>query len=243
MNKIISDHYNKLGSNYLANWKKLDNGMTVIAEFEENFIEKSVSTDCLQKKGGLKILDIGCGPGRIADFVLNKENNLKYYGIDISKEMVNSVKNRFRNNQYFIDAQVCDASEKIPHESDYFDIIISIRVLKYNVNWKDIIKNINRVLKKGGYFIFTMPNKHSLNYFSKGEIPIYKTTISEITEILQKNGFNDIGIKDSSKLSDLFYSTTNNKNLIKFYCYIEKLLSIIFKQKYSRLLYIVCRKI
>lgn len=217
--------------------------MVVIADFERKFIENNVRSICSKKKESLKILDVGCGPGRIADIVLTEENNLKYYGIDISQEMVNSVEDRFKGSQYFMNARVCDVSEKIPFELNYFDVVISIRVLKYNVNWKDIIKNVNRVLKKGGYFIFTMLNKHSLNYFSKGEIPIYKTTISEITEILQKNGFNNIKIEDSSKLSDLFYSTTNNKILIKFYCYIEKLLSIIFKQKYSRLLYIVCRKI
>ena len=241
MNNSITKFYDSLGNDYCNNWEKLENGMKIIREFETDFIKNNLMAMKVNTNQDLMVLDIGSGPGRIAEIVL-RDKQFKYQGIDISPKMVRVLKDKFKKKPNFIDAKVGDISIGLPYKANGFDIITSVRVLKYNKNWPDIIKNISKILKSGGLFIFSVPNKHSLNYFSKGALPIYKTTDKQIVGVLKRAGFKNIRIEPSSKLSDIFYSSTNNKYLLRLYVLIEKVLNLIFKEKFSRLLYVSCNK-
>jgi len=241
MNNSITGFYNNLGGDYYDNWKKLTNGMRIIRRFEVDFIESGLRAFKVGVNRNLMILDVGSGPGRIAEIIL-KDKQFKYQGIDISPEMLKALRKKFRKKSNFVGAKVGDISVSLPYKPNSFDIITSVRVLKYNRNWPEIIKDIYRVLKRGGLFLFSIPNKHSLNFFSKGDLPIYKTTIRQIISVLKKAGFKNIKIGKSSKLSDVFYSKTNNKHLLGLYSWIEKILNLIFKEKFSRLLYVSCNK-
>ena len=241
MNKLIANFYNKLGSNYYDNWYKIENGMRLIREFEADFVRNIINGFKRSNDQKLAVLDIGSGPGRVAEIIL-KDKQLKYQGIDISSEMIKVLNKKFQKRNNFINAKIGDISAGLPYESNSFDIITCIRVLKYNKNWPEIIKSIHEILKTRGLFLFSIPNKHSLNFFSKGKLPIYKTTINQIVSILQETGFEKIKIEKSSKLSDLLYCKTNNEYLLRLYSFIEKMLSQIFKERFSRLLYVSCYK-
>lgn len=241
MNRLIARFYNNLGKKYYDNWKKLKNGMMLIGQFEVNFVKNNIDIFNTNKVQKLKVLDVGSGPGRIAEIIL-KNKNLYYYGIDISSEMIEELNRNFSRKNNFTNTRVGDISIDLPYKPNSFEIVTCIRVLKYNKNWPKIIKNIGIILKSGGLFLFTIPNKHSLNFFSKGSLPIYKTTIKEIVNILNKTGFKNIKIEISSKLPDILYFKTKNQFLLKIYVFTEKLLSLFFKEKFSRLLYISCYK-
>jgi ubiquinone/menaquinone biosynthesis C-methylase UbiE len=135
-------------------------------------------TQWLSIKPEDKILDLGCGCGRIAIHFLNYLSEQgKYIGIDIDKDFISYCSNNISmlddNFQFhFIDVYngaygregKLKADEVIlPVESESMDVVI-LWSLFTHMNLTDIesyLKEVYRVLKKGGRFIA------SLNLYNK----------------------------------------------------------------------------
>ena len=102
-----------------------------------------------------KILEAGCGLGRWV-IPLAKEN-YNVTGIEIEEEALNTIKQNFKaENLTLIHGDIFN----MPFEPDAFDIVISLGVLEHFedpvLQQKAIYEHI-RVLKKGGYFLVTVP--------------------------------------------------------------------------------------
>jgi len=95
-----------------------------------------------------KILDAGCGTGRIACKLLPK----KIYGIDHSKEAVGICHTRGLENITL--GSVTD----LPYASEQFDLIISADVLYHKAIPDDrvVLKEFNRILRPGGEIILNL---------------------------------------------------------------------------------------
>lgn len=124
---------------------------------------------------GDRILDLCCGTGDIISLILESYSlNLDIIGVDFSVEMLKIAQKRFKNkdNVKLIQA---DAS-KMPFEDDCFDHIIISFGLRNLENIYDNLKEINRVLKKGGSFV-SLDFGKPLNYFFKSLFDFYFTYI------------------------------------------------------------------
>lgn len=99
------------------------------------------------KSNNLKILDIGCGTGKNLDQF--KEFG-EIYGLDNSKDALTFCKKRGLNNL------MLGKAEKTPYKNASFDIVTILDVLEHTDDTKTI-KEINRILKKGGILIATVP--------------------------------------------------------------------------------------
>ncbi|MEY9977931.1 class I SAM-dependent methyltransferase [Lysinibacillus sp. RC79] len=97
-----------------------------------------------------RILDVGCGTGQTAAY-LAKEYEAKVTGIDINSEMVAKAKRRMKKNRLPVKIIECSI-EQVPLPDHTFDFIISESVLSF-VNKPNALKEIFRLLKKGGRFI------------------------------------------------------------------------------------------
>lgn len=97
------------------------------------------------------ILDAGCGTGRISIPLSEEFNSLKVIGIDKSSEMaevlIEKISKRKLENINVINGDL----SKIEYPDDYFDISIISSVLHSVPNWKQTIKEVVRVTKRGGY--------------------------------------------------------------------------------------------
>jgi len=102
----------------------------------------------------IKILDFGCGTGAVTWFIAREGFNA--YGFDGSKTAIEKAKNRMRDEGVKAKLYVADAGN-IPFESDYFDAIIDSAVIYANKinSIKNILNEINRVLKSGGKIMST----------------------------------------------------------------------------------------
>lgn len=97
-----------------------------------------------------RILDVGCGTGQTAAYLAEKYK-AKVTGIDINSEMVAKAKRRMKNNRLPVKIIECSI-EQVPLHDHTFDFIISESVLSF-VNKPNALKEIFRLLKKGGRFI------------------------------------------------------------------------------------------
>ena len=100
------------------------------------------------------VLDLGCGDGQIARKIFH---NVDIIGIDIVP------------TKYGV---VMDA-RKLNFPANYFGAVFSNCVLEHIQDIKTVIKQVDRVLKKKGYFIFTVPSEHFKDNLMFSWIPGY----------------------------------------------------------------------
>ena len=130
-----------------------------------------------------EMLELGCGTGHWSDYFSKKGFNVT--GIDISDTMLNVAKNKKINVKF----KIAD-SQNIPFNDESFQIISSITMLEFVDNQDKVIKEIYRVLKKGGWLILGCLNKNSIIGKNKENDETFKNanflTISNIKSKLEK---------------------------------------------------------
>lgn len=141
-------------------------------------------------KPGDRVLDYGCGNGRLAGYL---EGTYKdFVGVDISQKLIDLAKQRYHSEKTeFIKihpvksreagappAQFNRASfqfKKLPFKDNYFDVIFSIAVFHHFPSEEyaiDVIKELRRVLKPDGKIVITVWNlwqKQYLKYHKKSK--------------------------------------------------------------------------
>lgn len=103
-----------------------------------------------------KLLDIGIGAGRTTKFLL--EISKDYTGIDYSLGFVELVRKKYKES----DIRHCDARDLRIFSDNTFDLILfSFNGIDYVIHEDRIkvLKEIHRVLKPGGFFIFSTHNR------------------------------------------------------------------------------------
>ena len=103
-----------------------------------------------------KILDIGCGGGRnIERFANQISRNGRVVGIDYSQV---SVEKSIKLNQKFIDEGIVNVLEAsvsdMPFYDETFDIVTGFETIYFWPDFLNDLKEVNRVLKKGGFVFF-----------------------------------------------------------------------------------------
>lgn len=103
-------------------------------------------------KAGGKVLDLGCGNGRMAETF--RDSQVKYLGIDNSEELIKIAKKRFKDRQW-AKFKVGDALD-LDEPPASFDLALLIAVLHHLPTEKlrlRVLRNISRSLKPGGRLV------------------------------------------------------------------------------------------
>ena len=106
------------------------------------FLQRYFTALRLLDKSKDPILDLGCGDGRLTNFL--RRCGKKVIAIDKKKSK--------RNFNYII----ADA-EKLPFKDTIFNQIILLDVLEHIPNEKSVVEEITRVINKNGNLIITIP--------------------------------------------------------------------------------------
>jgi len=110
------------------------------------------------------LLDIGCGPGRLARL---SHNLIKqYYGVDISSAMIEEAKKA--NNYENVEFNVNDGHTLL-FEDNFFDVVVVATVFQHVGKWivESYINEIYRTLKPGGFLIANFPR---LTFYGYGYV-------------------------------------------------------------------------
>lgn len=156
-----------------------------------------------------KVLDFGCGNGRLSE--LFKEKNYEYTGVDISNGLLKIAKEKYPDKKFVL----INKENELPFEDRSFDKIFSIAVFHhFNPEMAgQALRELKRVLKKNGVLVLTAwylwstkYKKKFLEKKSKGEDnlminltfkdsqktyyrPCYFWKKGELDKIVEKSGF------------------------------------------------------
>jgi len=144
---------NKQGQ-YRSIYKKLNQQWQESTDIYHDLISENTNSDTY-------LLDVGCGHSTLLKDVYSKTSNT--YGIDPD---INAVK---RNN--LIKNVQQGYVEKMPYKDNFFDLVVCAWVFEHLDKPQDSFKEIYRVLKPNGKFIFLTPNKNNYNVWIIRLIP------------------------------------------------------------------------
>ncbi len=139
------DIYNRIAAHFSDTRREVWNTFVPLAEYA---------------KSGDRILDLGCGNGRLYQlFEKDKEKKLTYVGVDFSEELLKSAHERHPS----IEFRLGDLRE-IPAQNEEFDIVYCLAAFHHLPTDEDrarSLREVARVLKSGGYFIMTNWNLYA----------------------------------------------------------------------------------
>jgi SAM-dependent methyltransferase len=99
-------------------------------------------------------LEIGCGQGALARLLVQRFD-ARVVATDFDPQQVAVAQERLADLDGKVDFRVVDA-RAMPFEDDKFDVIFSFGVLHHILSgWRRAVSEAARVLKPGGWFVFT----------------------------------------------------------------------------------------
>ena len=109
-----------------------------------------------------KILDLGCGAGRTT-INLYKKGFINIIGVDIAEKLIDFAKDYASGHSLNIDFRIGDATN-LDFEDNTFDIVIfsynGMQCIPKKENREKVLKEVYRVLKPEGLYIFTAHDRH-----------------------------------------------------------------------------------
>ena len=211
----MSQESNDLKPIALEAYEKIADGFNELApsKAENAYIEQPAMRSAVGNVRGLKILDAGCGPGILAEYLMHE--GAKVIGFDISPKMIEHAKNRVQKNAMFF---VADMAKPLPIDQDeQFDMVVASLSIDYIKDWTTPLKEFHRLLKPKGKFVFTVQHPigswnwykphsaHGVQFVEKewmsfsGDpvvMPDYYRSFGDIINPLIVNGFKILAVED-----------------------------------------------
>jgi len=142
------------------------------------------------------ILDAGCGSGYSAELIIKEFQPKELFAFDIMPEQVELAKQRGLPANLFVG----DATD-IELPSEKFDAVFVFGILHHIPQWRVALKEINRVLKSGGFLLVQEPNKGVVDYverhFKMRHPKEARFDWPEFIEALEESGF---GVVEKRKM-------------------------------------------
>lgn len=98
-----------------------------------------------------QVLELGCGIGAVSAYLSN-EYEMEVYGTDFDPDQIEIARSIYPQNEK-LQFGIEDASN-LSCDDNNFDLVISQNVFHHIPNWRNAIREVQRVLKKDGTFIW-----------------------------------------------------------------------------------------
>jgi ubiquinone/menaquinone biosynthesis C-methylase UbiE len=143
------------------NYQETSKDLLVRIDIHEKYGARNIdqwTTEVLQPKAGMKILDVGCGAGKqcflYSDFTARKTDII---GGDLSKELLDKARARNTERGDRVIFQFLDFNKKFEFPDNYFDLVSSAFSIYYASDLDFTFGEAYRVLKPGARLFVTGP--------------------------------------------------------------------------------------
>lgn len=154
-----------------------------------------------------KLLDIGCGKGRILKHVHQNTPQIDLYGLDVDHKIVETLPNFITGKVGTILNTGCD--------DETFDFVSAIEVLEHAIDIENAVKEMSRITKKNGTVLIVDKNKDHLGKF---KMPPWEQWFDkkELKAIMEKNNLsvhikNNISYENNNGSDELFLAWIGKK--------------------------------
>lgn len=185
-----------------------------------NLQSKKRAVDLIKKlmtfieiNGNQAFLEVGCGNGVVTRYVA-REYGYSVTGIDIDPAQIDQARKDTDgiNSIRYYEAE----ATHLPCKDGEFDIVLSIGVLHHIENWLDALREVKRVLKHGGYFLYAdiiYPERiTSIDRSSSMSFGLVTIDINELNSFLEKFGFTTIHCQWKNRLVCKNYEAVYRRN-------------------------------
>jgi len=134
---------------------------------------------------GKKVLDLACGEGYGSAILAEKAEEV--IGIDINEVVIKHACTKYvKDNLKFMKSSMTEVAIE---ENKLFDVIICFEALEHIEEQNKAIAEVKRLLKDGGIFIVSMPNKYIYSDLSNCKNPWHKKELyfDEFKGLLKSN--------------------------------------------------------
>lgn len=138
-----------------------------------------------------RVLDVGCGSGWATRLIAEKAQGGNVIGIDISDEMIRLARassTSFSNVQFEI-----ASAEKLPFDDAQFSQAFSMESLYYYADIPGALKEIRRVLSRGGFFFTVVDlyeeNRSSHQWIDQLNVPVQLLSSAAYRDLFAQAGF------------------------------------------------------
>lgn len=175
-------------------------------------------------KKGDKVLDLGCGNGRLIDLL--KDKKIKYLGVDNSRGLIKQAK-EYHSKEKFKVKNALNLNYK-----NEFDVIISSAVFNHmpdSNSRRQFLQNIYRALKPGGYFLM-----NNWNMWNSTRKKGYENFIKEKETLNDKAFFQKFNIQKSEIQKGDVLTEWGKGDILYYYAFIPlELKDLLQKAKFK----------
>jgi 2-polyprenyl-6-hydroxyphenyl methylase/3-demethylubiquinone-9 3-methyltransferase len=154
-----------------------------------------------------KVIDIGCGGGILTESLARARPEFDIIGFDISPKSIKIAKKHAKENKVVNVRYKVGSAYHLPISDESVDIIVMSDILEHLNDLSTVFKEINRVLKKGGVFVYDTVNRTLFSWlvvirFSEKLTNLVPNHIHDwrlfITPEEMKYGLQRVGLKPSN---------------------------------------------
>ena len=147
--RLQADHYDRIAEDYAVHY-----GDKYSQEYRNKFINRPLF-DGIDLKGA-KVLEAMCGSGETTAYLL--ENGADVTGLDVSEAEIEKFKTRWPDAD-----GVATSIFETKFEDESWDCVVVVGGLHHlHPHLSDALREMHRILKKGGYLCFAEPHKGSI---------------------------------------------------------------------------------
>ncbi|GKX68171.1 MerR family transcriptional regulator [Inconstantimicrobium mannanitabidum] len=148
----------------------------------------------------MKVLELGCGNGVMWQYYINEvPESCEIMLTDLSEGMLNDTRLNLKEYVDRFNFKLADA-HNIPFKDESFDVVIADHMLFYCNDRRKVFEEVQRVLKKGGYFYCSTVGKGHMKDLEKLLYSFHKDLVMSEFDIASEFGLEN----GENQLSEFF---------------------------------------
>lgn len=142
---------------------------------------------------GRDVLDLGCGVGYGSDYLMAERKPKSVTGVDISKEAIDFAKSHYKRKGLKF---LISGAENILLPDRSVDVVIALELIEHVGDYKKVLAEVGRVLRKDGVFVVSTPGKKER---PQSDFHTHEFTLEEFKEALSSK-FNPVRFYSQNRL-------------------------------------------